>query len=116
MPDSERGSALTLILLIAQTLLFIAATALLGQLVVGLFHWRRRQDNVVYQLLGVVARPVVRAVRAVTPRLVIDAHVPLVAFLLCAVAYFVVGFAHRDVCLDDLAQRGCEKWLQARAR
>lgn len=104
------------LLLIAQTLLFVAAMALVGQLLVGLFSWKRRRENVVYQLLGVVARPVVRAVRFITPRLVLDQHVPIVAFLLCMMAYLATGFAHRDVCLSDLSQKGCEKWVQARMR
>jgi uncharacterized protein YggT (Ycf19 family) len=105
---------MALLLLIAQTVLFVAAMALVGQLLIGLFNWRRRHENVVYQLFGVVARPVVRAVRVVTPRLVLDQHVPVVAFLLCMIAYLATGFAHRDVCLSDLSQRGCEKWVQAR--
>jgi uncharacterized protein YggT (Ycf19 family) len=90
--------------------------ALVGQFLVGLFSWRRRHENVIYQLFGLVARPVVRAVRVVTPRLVLDHHVPIVAFLLCTMAYLATGFAHRDVCLSDLSQKGCEKWVQARAR
>jgi uncharacterized protein YggT (Ycf19 family) len=107
---------MALLLLIAQTLLFVAAMALVGQFLVGLFSWRRRHENVIYQLFGLVARPVVRAVRVVTPRLVLDHHVPIVAFLLCTMAYLATGFAHRDVCLSDLSQKGCEKWVQARAR
>jgi uncharacterized protein YggT (Ycf19 family) len=103
-------------LLIAQTLVFITASVLLGQFLVGVFHWGRRQDNVVYQLFGVVARPVVRSVRAITPRVVLDRHIPLVAFLLCVIAYFALGFAHRDACMGDVTQRSCEKWVQAWTR
>ena len=104
------------LLLIAHTLLFVAGMALVGQLLIGLFSWRRRRENLVYQVFGVVARPVVRTVRVITPRLVLDQHVPIVAFLLCLVAYFAIGFAHRDVCQADLSQKGCEKWAQARTR
>jgi uncharacterized protein YggT (Ycf19 family) len=104
------------VLLIAHTLLFVAAMALLAQFLVGIFSWSRRHQNVVYQLLGIVSRPVVRAVRVITPRIVLDAHVPLVAFLLCTIAYFAIGFGHREVCLSDLSQRGCEKWAEARSR
>jgi uncharacterized protein YggT (Ycf19 family) len=103
-----------LLLLILQTVVFIAGLALLGQFMVGLFHWGRRRENPVYQLFGIVARPLVRAVRAVTPRIVLDDHVPIVAFLLCAILYFALGFAHRGVCLSDLGQDGCTKWVQAR--
>jgi uncharacterized protein YggT (Ycf19 family) len=114
--QTPKELAVALLVLIAQTLVFITATVLLGQFLVGIFHWGRRHDNVMYQLFGVVARPVVRSVRAVTPRLVLDQHVPLVAFLLCVIAYFALGFAHRDVCARDLAQPSCEKWVQAWAK
>ncbi len=107
---------MALLLLIAHTLLFIAGLSLLGQLVVGLFNWGRREQNVVYQLFAVVARPMVRVARLVTPRLVLDQHVPVVAFLLCLFGYVAVGVFQRNVCLERLDQRGCEKWAQSRAR
>jgi uncharacterized protein YggT (Ycf19 family) len=107
---------MALLLLIAQTLLLVAGLALMSQFIVGVFNWGRRDENVVYQLLAVVTRPVVRLVRRITPRAIIDRHVPIVAFLLCLFAYFAAGFYHRDVCLSDLTQRGCEKWLEARSR
>jgi hypothetical protein len=105
-----------LALLILQTVIFVAGLALLGQFLVGVFYWGRRQDNVIYQVLGIVARPLVRVVRVVTPRVVLDQHVPIVAFLLCLIGYFALGFAHRDVCLANLAQDGCMKWVQARTQ
>jgi len=107
---------LALLLLIAHTLLFIAGLSLFGQLVVGLFNWGRREQNVVYQLFALVARPVVRLARFLTPRVVLDRHVPIVAFLLCAFGYLAVGLFQRNVCLERLDQAGCEKWAQARAR
>lgn len=58
----------------------IALMALLGQGVLGLLAGRRRDENVVYQLLSQVSRPFVRLARAVTPRIVLDRHVPAVAF------------------------------------
>jgi uncharacterized protein YggT (Ycf19 family) len=107
---------MALLLLIAHTLLFIAGLSLFGQLVVGLFNWGRREQNVVYQLLAVVGRPMVKVARLVTPRLVLDQHVPVVAFLLCLFGYLAVGLFQRNVCLERLDQPGCEKWSQARAR
>ncbi len=105
---------MALVLVILQTLMLVAALALLGQFIVGLFNWKGRQDNVVYQVLRVVASPVVKLARLLSPRVIIDQHVPAVALLLLAVGYFVVGFAHRDVCLDNLAQAGCARWAAAR--
>jgi uncharacterized protein YggT (Ycf19 family) len=107
---------MALLLLIAHTLILIAGLALMSQFIVGVFNWSRREDNAVYQLLAIVTRPAVRVARRITPRAVIDRHVPIVAFLLCLFLYFAVGYYHRDVCLTDLTQRGCQKWLEARSR
>ncbi len=105
---------MALLLVTGQTLILVAGLALFGQLVVGAFNWRARQENLVYQLLGIVTRPVVRAVRFVTPRVILDRHVPIVAFLLLFFGYFAIGLAHRDVCLRDLHQAGCERWAESR--
>lgn len=106
---------MALVLLMVQTIIFVAGLALLGQFLVGVFAWGRRERNPVYQLFGIVARPAIGLVRAITPRLVLDRHIPLATFLICFFAYFAIGFVHRDVCLSDLSQNGCEKWAQARS-
>ena len=65
----------------------IALMALAGQWVVGLLAGARRDHNVFYKLLEVVASPFVKLVRRITPRVVLDRHVPLAAFLLLSVAW-----------------------------
>ena len=107
---------MALALLIAQNLLFIAALAMVLQWVVGLFSWRNRHANPVYLMLSFVTAPAYRVVRAILPRGVAEARVPQLAFVLAAVGYLGLGFAHRDVCLPDLSQAGCGKWLAARSR
>jgi len=123
-PDKGQGAGplaraghdiVALLLVIVHTLILVAWLALLGQGIVGIFNWRRRQENFVYQLFAIISRPVVSAVRLVTPRVILDEHVPLVAFLLLLIGYFGVGLWHRDVCLQDLTQVGCAKWAAARA-
>lgn len=105
---------MALFLVILQTLILIAGLGLLGQFVVGIFNWGRRQENFVYQLLQIITRPVVRVTRLITPRIVLDQHVPLVAFLLLFFGYFIVGLFLRDVCLADLRQAGCQRWAESR--
>jgi len=104
-----------MLLLILQTLIMVAGLSLFGQLVVGIFNWNRRHENFVYQLFSILTRPFVRVVRLITPRVVLDQHVPLATFLLLLIGYFAIGFWHRDVCLRDLAQPGCDRWEAARA-
>jgi len=104
---------MALVLLVLQTLILVAGLALFGQFVVGIFNWGRRHDNFVYQLFTIVTKPVVGLVRAVTPRVILDQHVPAVAFLVLFLGYFAVGLWHRDVCMDNVAAHGCERWAAA---
>ena len=100
-------------LLAAQTIVLVAGTALLGQLVVGIFNWRAREQNLVYKLFQTVASPVVKLVRLITPKVVLDRHIPIGAFMVLLFAYFWLGMAHRDSCRADLTQAGCHKWVEA---
>ncbi len=100
-------------LLLAQTLVMVAGLALIGQLLVGAFNWPRRRQNLVYRLFETIASPVVKLLRWVTPKVVLDQHIPIAAFLVVVFAYFWLGFEHRAACRNDLAQAGCEKWVAA---
>jgi uncharacterized protein YggT (Ycf19 family) len=71
-----------LILSILRALVEVAMLALLGQGAVALLAGARRQSNPIYQLFAIVTRPVIRAVRFITPKPIIDKHVPFVAFFL----------------------------------
>ncbi len=100
-------------LLVAQQLALVAALALFGQLMVGVFNWRAREQNLVYKLFQTVASPVVKLVRLITPKIVLDRHIPIGAFMVLLFAYFWLGLAHRDSCRADLTQAGCYKWVEA---
>ncbi len=71
-------TAASLIKLVAE----IALMALLGQWLLGLLAGARKQQNMFYQMLEIIGRPFVSLARLITPKLVLDRHVPLVAFLL----------------------------------
>lgn len=100
-------------LLVFQTLVLVAGLALLGQGLVGIFNWPRRRQNLVYRLFEVIASPVVKLVRLVTPKVVLDQHIPIAAFMVLLFAYFWLGFEHRAACRADTSQAGCEKWAEA---
>ncbi len=63
----------------------IAVLALAGQWLLGKLAGAKRETNVFYQVLAIVTRPFVKGTRLVTPKVVIDRHVPLVAFLLLGI-------------------------------
>ena len=78
----------------------IAGLALLGQWVLGLLAGAKRDQNMFYQLLQILTKPFVRAVRLITPRVVIDRHVPLVAFFLLLFIWLGATIAKISICVQ----------------
>lgn len=78
----------------------IALMALLGQWLVGLLAGSKRDNNIFYQFLAIMTKPFVKGVRAITPRVVIDRHVPLAAFVLLAMVWVISTIAKINICLQ----------------
>jgi len=78
----------------------IALLAFLGQWVLGLLAGRKRESNLMFQLLQILTRPFVRGVRFVTPAVVIDRHIPLATFKLLALLWIAVTFVKINLCLQ----------------
>ena len=74
--------------------------ALLGRWVLGLLAGQKRESNLFYQILDMAARPFVWAARRISPRVVLDRHVPLVAFCLLAVTWLLVTFWRIQICIE----------------
>jgi hypothetical protein len=89
-------TALVLVKLVAE----IALMALLGRWVLGLLAGQKRDSNLFYQILDMAARPFVWAARRISPRVVLDRHVPLVAFCLLAVTWLLVTFWRIQICVE----------------
>ena len=77
----------------------IALMALAGQFVLGLLAGKRRDGNFFYRILQVVTDPVVKGVRYIAPRAVLDRHLPLAAFVLLASLWLVATMVKIDICL-----------------
>lgn len=84
-----------------RTLVEVAGYALLGQGLLAVLAGSRRDDNFVYRLFQVVTAPVLRAARAVTPRIVRDAQVPFVAFFLLFWLWIGLAVVKRYICLHQ---------------
>jgi hypothetical protein len=89
----------------AKALLEVAGLALIGQGVLYLLAGARRDGNAVYQGLATVTRPVLRATRLVTPRVVLDRHLGLVAFLIIGLAWLLVLTEKQAVCVGGALGR-----------
>lgn len=81
----------------------VALFALLGQGVVALLAGPNRDKNVVYQIFRVITGPPVKLTRMITPRFIIDAHVPFVTFFLFF--WLWVGFTYGKIMHTPVPQR-----------
>jgi hypothetical protein len=82
-----------------QLILYVALLSLVGQGLLFVLAGPRRDSNLFYQLLRIVARPFTGLVRRLTPARVADRHVPLLTFALLALVYLVVTFEKIDLCV-----------------
>ncbi len=86
------------IVTLLRALVEVALLSLLGQGAVGLLSGARRHKNPIYVLFQVITRPVVRFTRWITPRVVIDRHVPFVAFFLMLWLWIMLAWIKRNLC------------------
>ena len=81
-----------LLLVILKALAELAFMFLVGRGALYVLAGRKRAGNLFYQVLCIVTDPVLRLTRWLTPRLVMDAHIPFVAVLLVAWIWLAIVF------------------------
>lgn len=86
----------TALKLITETALMI----LLGQWLLGVLAGARRDGNLVYQLLQIAGRPFVALARRLSPSVVVERHLPLVASLLLGMGWLVLTMLKIRMCLS----------------
>lgn len=89
------------IIVILKALTEIAGVALLGQGILWVIAGSRREQNVVYGLFRTLTMPVTKAARWVTPRVVLDQHIGLVAFFLVLVLWLALTAMKIKIVLDN---------------
>ncbi|MDP2793405.1 MAG: hypothetical protein Q8O25_04875 [Sulfurisoma sp.] len=82
-----------LLLGVLRALVEVALLALLGQGVVALLAGARRDTNPIYVLFKIVTRPAIIAARWITPKVILDKHVPFVAFFLLFWLWIFLAYA-----------------------
>lgn len=91
------------VIVILKALAEVAGIAFLGQGVLWVIAGAKREQNVVYNLFRTLTSPVTRFTRLITPRIVIDAHIGLVAFFLLLVLWMALTVAKIRMVLDAAA-------------
>jgi hypothetical protein len=67
----------------------VALLGLAGRWLLGLLAGQKKETNFFYKALEAMTRPFVSAARFITPKAIIDRHVPFVAFLLLGFIWIV---------------------------
>jgi hypothetical protein len=88
-----------LLISIARALVEVAGAFLLGQGILWIFGPKARDGNFVYDLFKKGTSPITKLTRIVTPRIIHDAHVGLVAFFILACLWFGLGVWKRYLCV-----------------
>jgi hypothetical protein len=76
------------VIVILKALTEIAGIALIGQGLLYVWAGAKRDRNLFYGIFKSITSPVMKATRWITPRVVLDQHVGLVAFFLLAILWF----------------------------
>jgi hypothetical protein len=84
---------------VLRALVEVALLALLGQGLLALLAGGRRHNNFVYRLFLVITQPVVRFARWMTPKVILDKHLPFVAFFLMFWLWILLAWVKRELCV-----------------
>ncbi|MBZ0142695.1 MAG: hypothetical protein K8F56_03875 [Rhodocyclaceae bacterium] len=84
---------------VLRALVEVALLALIGQGVLALLAGGRRHTNFVYKLFLIITGPVIKACRWITPKAIIDKHLPFVAFFLLCWLWILLAWVKRELCV-----------------
>ena len=83
---------------IVKLLCEIALLGLVGRGLLGMLAGEKKEANFFYKALEAMTRPFVAAARFITPKAIIDRHVPFVAFLLVGFIWVVALIEKVRIC------------------
>jgi hypothetical protein len=76
----------------------IALLALAGRFLLGLLAGQKKESNFFYKALEAMTKPFVSAARFITPKAILDRHVPFVAFLLIGFIWVISVIEKVRIC------------------
>lgn len=95
------------LVVVLKSLAELGAMFIVGQGILYVLAARNRETNLFYQLFRVITRPLYGAARLVTPRIVLDRHIPYVALILLFWVWVFATYMKIDICTSGEVQ--CER-------
>ena len=89
-----------LTVVILKSLIELSLMFIVGRFVLGLLAGAKRQTNVFWQLLDVAAKPSLWLTRKLSPKLILDQHIPLATASWLVVAWVLLVKHKIDLCMQ----------------
>ena len=89
-----------LVVVILKSLIELSLMFILGRFLLGLMAGAKRQTNIFWQMLDIAAKPALWLTRAVSPKLILDQHIPLAAASWLLVAWVLTIKTKVDLCIE----------------
>jgi hypothetical protein len=87
-------------IVIAKSLIELSLMFIVGRFLLGLLAGSNRDNNVFWQLLDVASKPALWLTRKVSPKLILDQHIPLATSSWLLIAWVVVVQLKIETCLE----------------
>jgi hypothetical protein len=89
-----------LAVVIAKSLIELSLMFIIGRFLLGLLVGSKRENNVFYQLLDVASKPALWLTRKISPKLILDQHIPLATSSWLLIAWVLTVQLKIDICLE----------------
>ncbi|MDH4449033.1 MAG: hypothetical protein QE265_00380 [Rhodoferax sp.] len=89
-----------LTVVIAKSLVELSLMFIVGRFVLGLLAGSKRDNNVFWQLLDVASKPALWLTRKISPKLILDQHIPLAAGSWLLIVWVALVQLKVDMCLS----------------
>ena len=86
---------------IVKSIAEIALLSLAGRGLLAVLAGQGKATNVFYQVLVIITQPFVTSARLLAPRVILDRHIPLLAFLLLLLVWVVAFIEKVRYCLPE---------------
>ena len=89
-----------LAIVIAKSLIELSLMFIIGRFLLGLLAGAKRDTNVFWQLLDVASKPALWFTRRISPKLILDQHIPLATSSWLLISWVLVVQYKIELCLD----------------
>jgi hypothetical protein len=89
-----------LAVVIAKSLVELSLMFIVGRFLLGLLAGPNRDNNVFWQLLDVASKPALWITRKISPKLILDQHIPLATSSWLIIAWVLLVQLKIDICLE----------------